>query len=79
MSEAQVKSFVEKILVDKALQGQLDALKDLDSASRTQEIVKIGSEHGFEFSEAEYEECLRAELSEEQLDQVAGGFYVYCR
>lgn len=37
------------------------------------QAVKLGREHGFDFSEEEFRGQFRAELSETELDGIAGG------
>ena len=76
MATENVKLFVEKVKSDSDLAEKLRNLKESDHPQQLTELVRIANEQGYDFTEAEYEECLREELSEEQLDKVAGGFYV---
>jgi len=63
MSEEQLKSFLEKVKGDSNLQGKLKAAQSDD------EIVSIAKEHGHEFGTEHI-----SELSEEELEGVAGGW-----
>ena len=62
MSEEQLKAFLEKVKGDTTLQGKLKAAKT------PRDIVGIAREHGYEFTADKI-----AELSEEELESVAGG------
>ena len=66
MSEEQLKAFWEAVQADPSLQEKLRAAIDADS------IVSIAKETGFEISAEEVKEA-QSELSDEQLDGVAGG------
>ena len=63
MSLEQLKAFIEKIKGDKSLQDKLKAAKSSD------EVLSIAKEHGHEFNSDHL-----SELSEEELEGVAGGF-----
>ncbi len=67
MSEEQLKAFWEAIQADTSLQEKLRATTDADS------IASIAKEAGFEITADEVMEA-QSELSDEQLDGVAGGF-----
>ena len=62
MSEEQLKAFQEKVKGDKSLQDKLKAAKSSD------EVLSIAKEHGHEFNSDHL-----SELSEEELEGVAGG------
>ena len=62
MSQEQLKAFLEKVKGDLNLQERLKAAKSQD------EVVSIAKEHGHEF-ETEHV----SQLSEEELESVAGG------
>ena len=62
MSEDQLKAFLEKVKGDKSLQDKLKAVKT------PEDVVGIAKEHGHEFTADKL-----AELSEEELEGVAGG------
>ena len=62
MSQEQLKAFIEKVKGDLNLQERLKAAKSQD------DVVSIAKEHGHEF-----ESLHISQLSEEELDGVAGG------
>ena len=66
MSEEQLKSFWEAIQADPSLQEKLKASTDADA------IATIAKEAGFEIGAEEIKRA-QSELSDEQLDGVAGG------
>ena len=62
MSLEQLKAFLSKVEGDSSLQDKLKATKSSD------EVVSIAKEHGHEFNSDHL-----SELSEEELEGVAGG------
>ena len=66
MSEEQLKAFLEKVKGDSNLQEKLEAASDADG------VVAIAKEAGFKIS-AEDLKNTKVELSEEELEGVAGG------
>ena len=78
MSQASLNQFLSKIIADATLQDQL---KDVtDKAAFTQTLLRLGKEHGFDFTAEDVEAVLMTnktnpleELSDAQLAQVAGG------
>jgi predicted ribosomally synthesized peptide with nif11-like leader len=66
MSEEQLKAFLEAVKVDVGLQEQLKEAKDMDS------VVAIAKAAGFVISVEELNKA-QAELSEEELEGMAGG------
>ena len=62
MSEEQLKAFIAKAKDDQSIQDKLKAAKT------PEDVVGIAKEHGHEFTADEF-----AELSEEELEGVAGG------
>jgi predicted ribosomally synthesized peptide with nif11-like leader len=62
MSLEKLKAFLEKVKGDKSLQDKLKAVKT------PEDVVGIAKEHGHEFTADKL-----AELSEEELEGVAGG------
>ena len=68
MSEEQLKAFWEAIQTDPSLQEKLRAATDADS------IASIAKEAGFEIRAEEIKRA-QSELSDEQLDGVAGGWW----
>ena len=69
MSEEQLKAFLEKVKADTTLQEKLKAASDADG------VVAIAKEAGFKIS-AEDLKNTKVELSEEELEGVAGGSYI---
>ena len=71
MSEEQLKAFIEKVKADTSLHEQLKAAADTDA------VLAIAKEAGFMISADDWEKAKpkpkTRELSDEQLDGVAGG------
>ena len=67
MSEEQLKAFLEKIKTDASLQEKLKAASDANAAST------IAKEAGFSISADEFTKAQSTELSDEELEGVAGG------
>ena len=67
MSEEQLKAFLEKVKGDTSLQEKLKAAAD------TNAVVAIAKEAGFSISADDLTKA-QSELSEEELEGVAGGF-----
>ena len=69
MSEEQLKAFWEAIQADAGLQEKLSAAKDADA------VVAIAKAAGFEISvdELKKSQAEISEISEEELEGVAGG------
>ena len=68
MSEEQLKAFIAKAKDDQSIQDKLKAAKT------PEDVVGIAKEHGHEFTADNV-----AELSEEELEGVAGGATVVRR
>ncbi|KZR80516.1 Nitrogen fixation protein of unknown function [Prochlorococcus marinus str. MIT 1342] len=66
MSEEQLKAFLEKVKADTSLQEKLKAASDADA------VVSIAKEEGFSIS-ADDIKAQQSELSDEELEGVAGG------
>ena len=66
MSEEQLKAFLEKVKGDTSLQERLQAAADIDAA------LAIAKEAGFSISADDLKKA-RSEISEEELEGVAGG------
>ena len=66
MSEEQLKAFLEAVKADAGLQEQLNAAVDADA------VVAIAKAAGFVISAEELKRA-QAEISEEELEGVAGG------
>ena len=70
MSEEQLSALLARLKEDAGLQEKLKGAGDLDAA------VEISKEAGFDVSKADmlkYQEGLSIELSNEELESVAGG------
>jgi predicted ribosomally synthesized peptide with nif11-like leader len=66
MSEEQLKAFLEKVKGDTSLQEKLKAASDADA------VAAIAKEAGFSISADDLIKA-QSELSEEELEAVAGG------
>ena len=66
MSEEQLKALLEAVKSDAGLQEKLNAAADLDA------VVEIAKDAGFMISAEELQRA-QAEVSEEELEGVAGG------
>ena len=66
MSEEQLKAFLEKVKADTSLQEKLKAAADANA------VAAIAKEAGFMIS-ADYLAKAQSEISEEELEGVAGG------
>ena len=71
MSEDQLKAFLEKVKADTSLQEKLKAASDADA------VVAIAKEAGFSISADDLKKA-QSEISEEELEGVAGGGSVVC-
>ena len=68
MSEEQLKAFLEKVKADTSLQEKLKAASDADA------VVAIAKEAGFSISADDLKNAQVTELSDEELEGVAGGY-----
>ena len=71
MSEEQLKAFLEAVKADTALQEKLNAAKNADA------VVAIAKKVGFMISADELQRAqsvMREELTDEELEGVAGGW-----
>ena len=71
MSEEQLKAFLEKVKADTSLQERLKAAADADA------VVSVAKEAGFMISADDLKNA-PSELSEEELEGVAGGDFLKC-
>ena len=71
MSEEQLKAFMEAVKADAGLQEQLKAGGDTDA------VVAIAKAAGYLISAEELQRA-QAEISEEELESVAGGIPAIC-
>ncbi len=67
MLEEQLKAFLEKVKADTSLQEQLKAAADADA------VTAIAKEAGFSISADDLKMAQVTELSDEELEGVAGG------
>ena len=72
MSEEQLKAFLEKLKDDSSLQEKLKAASDADA------VVAIAKEAGFSISADDLKNAQVTELSDEELEGVAGGYCWEC-
>ena len=68
MSEEQLKAFLEAVKADEGLQEKLKAAGDADA------VIAIAKAAGFAISADELKKA-QSEISEEELEGVAGGLY----
>ncbi|WP_080502879.1 Nif11-like leader peptide family natural product precursor [Prochlorococcus marinus] len=66
MSEEQLKAFLEKVKADTSLQEKLKAAADSDA------VLVIAKDAGFSISADDLKNA-QSEISEEELESVAGG------
>ena len=69
MSKENLDQFIQKVTDSEELQARVGDEMDADS------LIALGAEHGCEFSAEDL--AANAELSDEELDGVAGGFSAY--
>jgi predicted ribosomally synthesized peptide with nif11-like leader len=67
MSEEQLKAFIEKLKADTNLQEKLKAAADSDA------VLAIAKEAGFSISADVLKNAHKSELSDEEMEGVAGG------
>ena len=67
MSEEQLKAFLEKVKADTSLQEKLKAAADSDA------VLAIAKDAGFSISVDDLKNAQPTELSDEELEGVAGG------
>ena len=67
MSEEQLKAFIEKVQGDDSLQEKLKAAADTDA------VVAIAKEARFSISANDLNKAQQSEISDEELEGVAGG------
>ena len=67
MSKENLDQFIQKVTDSEELQARIG--EEIDAEA----LIALGAEHGCEFTAEELQEA--AELSDEELDGVAGGMY----
>jgi len=70
MSLDQARAFIEKMKSDEAFRNRIIAIEDVDAR------LEAASDAGFEFTEAEIK-SVQSELSDDDLDQAAGGGWLF--
>ena len=70
MSEEQLKAFLEKVKADTSLQEKVKAAADANA------VTAIAKEAGFSISADDLTQA-QSELSEEELEGVAGGCFLF--
>ena len=65
------KKFLEEASKNEELKTKLEALTDKDTA--TEKAIEIAKEYGFTLTTEDFKETHGAVLSDDELDQVAGG------
>ena len=75
MSEEQLKAFLEKVQGDTSLQEKLKAAADATKpkAADANAVAAIAKEAGFSISADDLKKAQAIEISEEELEGVAGG------
>ena len=66
-----LKKFLEEASKNEELKTKLEALTDKDTA--TEKAIEIAKEYGFTLTTEDFKETHGAEISDDELDQVAGG------
>ena len=69
MSEEQLKAFLEAVKADASLQEKLKAANDADA------VIALAKAAGFAISADDLKKA-QSEISEEELEGVAGGFFI---
>lgn len=78
MSAEDLENFFEQVSKDEDLKSEFDGLEDQEAI--VEKALQLGEEQGYEFTEEEVHRVIQqtmdesGELSEEQLEQVSGGF-----
>ena len=66
-----LKKFLEEASKNEELKTKLEALTDKDTA--TEKAIEIAKEYGFTLTTEDFKETNGAVISDDELDQVAGG------
>jgi len=73
MSKEAVLEFVQKVSADESLEAEIEtAISGKQGSDAANAIAGVGAKHGYTFT-AEEIEAQREELSDEDLEEVAGG------
>lgn len=78
MSQQAITEFWQRLNSDETLRGEFDALVTSHPNVPATQVVDLGARHGLDFTAEELHTSVRlaagAELSEDELSAVAGGF-----
>ena len=74
MSKESLEQFMQKVGRDEELRSSIESQLDSDGNITVDALIALGSENGCEFTFEDLQQT--AELSDEELDGVAGGFIV---
>jgi predicted ribosomally synthesized peptide with nif11-like leader len=81
MSQETIQAFWKRVADDEGLRAELDGLLTSKQGVPASEIVALGAKHGLVFTSDELQATMTlaagGELSEEQLEAVAGGALVF--
>lgn len=75
MSAEAVSGFIAKVREDSALLAELKAIDTSDKDTALGKLVEIASSKGYEFTVDDYKTSIEQELSDDELENVAGGSY----
>ena len=84
MSVENVNAFFEKAMSDEAARAALKSLGEKSKGNQDEavaDLIALGKEHGFEFEHGHLADAVQArpgELSEDELQKVAGGGQSKC-
>ena len=73
MSKESLEQFMEKVGSDDELRVSIESQLDSDGNITVDALIALGSENGWEFTFEDLQQT--AELSDEELDGVAGGVW----
>ena len=72
-----MKEFLELIEQNEVLKKQVERL-DAQKGSQPSDYIALAAEYGLKLTEADFQPAETGELSEDELDAVAGGKYCFC-
>ena len=74
MAKENIAAFQERLAQDESLREELNQVQKENGNLPVAEVIRIAGAHGFDFSLEDVRDTLEnGELSDEELDQVAGG------
>lgn len=86
MSKESVKLFFKTLQTDEKLQVQLGDLLNKNNELQVEKVIEVAAKTGYEFSREDVEKLVKeklttmvesGELSEEEMEAVAGGSHIY--